>query len=161
MDQQSTARATVSKSRKGAKSSSLGIGNPTAAYAQSESTSSQRIDVTVLLASSSVACHDDKCLNDTRGHAAIDEIAEDFASQAGPDSRGLRDSRHRCTIERLTPSACAASRECRLCWCVCTIAGRGPRGDRPPSVTSRQTGKRSGRPTMLLPPTCRGSPLSM
>ena len=84
MDQQITARATVSTSRRGTESSSLGIGNPTAAYAQSESTSSQRIDVTVLLASSSVACHDDKCLNDTRGHAAIDEIAEDFAS---PDRR--------------------------------------------------------------------------
>ena len=57
-----------------------------------------------------VACHETICWRDTAGHGAAIEIAEQFASDFGPVERGFRDSRHRCTTERLTPSAVAASR---------------------------------------------------
>ena len=53
------------------------------------------------------------CLRDSRSHAATAGIPEEIVAISAPDSRGLRDSRHRCTTLRLTPSAMAASRSDR------------------------------------------------
>jgi len=50
------------------------------------------------------------CLRDSAPHAAAVEIAEEFVAISDPGCRGFRDSRQRCTTERLTPSAVAAPR---------------------------------------------------